>query len=102
MFCIGLNYIGKYMFIDGTIGSVFLMVVVGEIGIWGDVGVGGLVVVGVGGLVLLIVLGIDVIAIVVFVFFFLRMILVGRFGKRELMKFVFSCIIVGNVNRYVC
>lgn len=58
------------MFIDGTIGSVFLMVVVGEIGIWGDVGVGGLVVVGVGGLVLLIVLGIDVIAIVVFVFFF--------------------------------
>lgn len=70
MFCIELNYIGKYMFIDGTIGSVFLMVVVGEIGIWGDVGVGGLVVVGVGGLVLLIVLGIDVIAIVVFVFFF--------------------------------
>lgn len=58
------------MFIDGTIGSVFLMVVVGEIGIWGDVGVGGLVVVGVGGLVLLIVLGIDVIVIVVFVFFF--------------------------------
>lgn len=58
------------MFIDGTIGSVFLMVVVGEIGIWGDVGVRGLVVVGVGGLVLLIVLGIDVIAIVVFVFFF--------------------------------
>lgn len=58
------------MFIDGIIGSVFLMVVVGEIGIWGDVGVGGLVVVGVGGLVLLIVLGIDVIAIVVFVFFF--------------------------------
>lgn len=70
MFCIELNYIGKYMFIDGTIGSVFLMVVVGEIGIWGDVGVRGLVVVGVGGLVLLIVLGIDVIAIVVFVFFF--------------------------------
>lgn len=70
MFCIELNYIGKYMFIDGTIGSVFLMVVVGEIGIWGDVGVGGLVVVGVRGLVLLIVLGIDVIAIVVFVFFF--------------------------------
>lgn len=85
------------MLTDGTIGSVFLMAVVGEIGTWGDVGVGGLAVVGVGGPVLLTAPGTDVIATVAPVFFFLRMTPVGRSGKRESMKFVLSCITAGNV-----
>lgn len=70
------------------------MAVVGEIGTWGDVGVGGLAVVGVGGPVLLTAPGTDVIATVAPVFFFLRMTPVGRSGKRESMKFVLSCITV--------
>lgn len=90
------------MLTDGTIGSVFLMAVVGEIGTWGDVGVGGLAVVGVGGPVLLTAPGTDVIATVAPVFFFLRMTPVGRSGKRESMKFVLSCITAGNVNRHAC
>lgn len=68
------------------------MAVVGEIGVWGDVGVEGLAVVDVGGPVLFVAPGTEVIATVAPVFFFRRITPVGRSGKSESIKFVLSCI----------